>query len=176
MNWPYLHLTTNHFPIMVTAFGIAILLCAFISRRRATWMFALVTLAVAGFSAGPVFLNGRQAEDPVRDLHVVQHGRINAHEDAAETAIWFMLGMGLLSVYALWRMRRAPQAEQPHVWLRAAVGVASLAAMGTIGYTALMGGKISHGDNALTGKPSIIAAPPRTDSLNARPPAEPEAH
>jgi hypothetical protein len=148
MNWPYLHLLTNHFPIMVTAFGIMVLVFALVTRRRAVWMYALATLAVAGLSAGPVYLTGSQAEETVEGM------------ENAELAIWFLLGMGAISGYGFWQMRRAPADEQPRAWLRGVVAATALASMATITLTAQSGGKISHGDNTLMGKPSIVAPPP----------------
>jgi len=175
MNWPYVHLTTNHFPIMVTAFGILVLACALVTRRRAAWMYALATLAIAGLSAGPVYLTGNEAEDAVESMKVAQPARINAHEENAELATWFMLGMGVISAYGLWRMRRSPQDEQPRVWLRGVVAATALAGMATITLAAHSGGKIAHGDNTLTGKPSIIATPPGPgDTL--RTPEDDEKH
>jgi formate hydrogenlyase subunit 3/multisubunit Na+/H+ antiporter MnhD subunit len=160
MNWAYLHLTTNHFPIMVTAFGILALLWAFVTRRRAAWMYALATLAIAGLSAGPVYLAGDQAGDAVEEMKIVSLARLDAHEESAELAIWFLLGMGVMSAYGCWRMRRAPGSDEPRAWLRGVVAATALAGMAAITLTAQSGGKISHGDNTLTGKPSIIAAPP----------------
>ena len=169
MNWAYLHLTTNHFPIMVTAFGILVLLCAFAMRRRAVWIYALATLALAGLSAGPVYLIGNEAEEAVEEMKAISPARVDAHEESAELTIWFMLGMGVISAYGLWRMRRAPGVEQPPPWLRGVVAATALAGMATIGLTAQSGGKITHGDNTLTGAPSIIAAPPAPgDTLRAR--------
>jgi hypothetical protein len=160
MNWPYLHLLTNHFPIMVTAFGIMVLVFALVTRRRAVWMYALATLAVAGLSAGPVYLTGSQAEETVEGMKAVQPARLDAHEENAELAIWFLLGMGAISGYGFWQMRRAPADEQPRAWLRGVVAATALASMATITVTAQSGGKISHGDNTLMGKPSIVAPPP----------------
>jgi uncharacterized membrane protein len=160
MNWAYLHLLTNHFPIMVTAFGILVLVCALVTRRRAIWMFTLATFAVAGLSAGPIYLFGDQAGDQVEALKVVDEHRIDAHEDAAEWALWVLLGMGVLSAYGFWRMRRKPESEQPPQWLQGVVILAVLLGMSVLTRTAYLGGKIAHGDNTLTGPPSVIATPP----------------
>jgi len=107
IDWSYLHLLTNDFPIMVTAFGILVLACALITRRRVIWMFALATLAVAGLSTGPIGLFGDLGGDEVEALKVVDQHKIDAHEDAAEWALWVLLAMGVVSAYALWRARRA---------------------------------------------------------------------
>jgi hypothetical protein len=123
-------------------------------------MYALATLAVAGFSAGPVYLTGSQAEETVEGMKAVQPARLDAHEENAELAIWFLLGMGAISGYGFWQMRRAPADEQPRAWLRGVVAATALASMATITLTAQSGGKISHGDNTLMGKPSIVAPPP----------------
>jgi uncharacterized membrane protein len=169
MNWAYLHLTTNHFPIMVTAFGILVLLCAFATRRRTVWMYAFATLALAGLSAGPVYLIGREAEEAVEDMKSISPARVEAHEESAELTLWFMLGMGVISAYGFWRMRREPGVEQPAPWLRGAVAATALAGMVTVGLAAQSGGKIAHGDNTLTGPPSVIAAPPGPgDTLRSR--------
>ena len=38
MNWPYIHTLINHFPIILTVVGCAVLLLALLTNRRAVWL------------------------------------------------------------------------------------------------------------------------------------------
>jgi len=160
MNWPYLHLTVNHWPVMVTALGLLVLVCAFVTKKRGIWMYAMATLALAGLSGWPIWLTGDQAEDMVQPKHIVSSKRLEEHHERATLAAWVLGAMGVVAIYGLWRTRRAGGEEPPPAWLRAAVGITALAGMLTVYLAALTGGHIVHGVNSLTGPPSIITPPP----------------
>jgi len=108
VNWPYLHIQINHFPIILTIVGSAVLLLALIVRRRGLWLYALATLTLAGLSVYPVFFTGDQAGDSVRDTWYVVRSMVEEHDQAAGYALVCLLILGAVSAYAWWRMRAAP--------------------------------------------------------------------
>lgn len=145
MDWPHLHLMVNHFPIVLTLTGLVVALAALVARRRVLWVYALATLTAAGLFAIPAFLSGSQAGDVVERRPGVSEAAVDAHEEAAEAALWVVLAMGAVSAFAWWRLTRRDAPVLPAPALRALVLAAALAGGGTVGYAALLGGRISHG-------------------------------
>jgi hypothetical protein len=160
MNWVYLHLLTNHIPIVLTGLGVLALLVAFASRKRIVWIYALTTLTLAGLSVYPVFFAGTQAEDVVEDRERTARESIHEHEEAAEWALWMILATGAASAYGLYRLRKDPVGLPP-VWLRALVLVAGLFAISSVTKTALEGGTIRHEEweRSMTPPPETPPAP-----------------
>lgn len=144
MNWPLIHIQINHFPIILTIVGTAVLLLALVVRQRAMWLYALATLTLAGLSVGPVFFTGDQAGDAVQNTWYVIHEAVDTHEDAAIFALIWILLLGAASAYTWWRMVRREPMTLPPTWLRAALVVLALFGASTVIRTAYLGGKIVH--------------------------------
>lgn len=145
MDWAHLHLMVNHFPIVLTMTGLVVALAALLARRRVVWVYALATLAAAGLFAVPAFLSGSQAGEVVEQQPGVSEAAVEAHEEAAEAALWVVLVMGAVSAFAWWRTTRREAPTLPTPAVRALVLAAAVAGSGTIGYAALLGGRIAHG-------------------------------
>jgi uncharacterized membrane protein len=145
MNWPYLHLVTNHFPIILTMTGTTAALVAFVLRRRAIWIYAVATLSIAGLASVPVFLSGNQAQETMEDQPGVAKAALDSHEEASEVALWVTLAMGVAAAMAWWRTVREDRRGPSPAWIRPVVLVAALAGMGMISYAAFLGGRIVHG-------------------------------
>jgi hypothetical protein len=168
MNWPYLHLVTNHFPVILTIVGAVVALLAALLRRRGLWMYAVVTLTLAGLSVYPAFLIGKEAEEMVEREPGIARASVEEHEEASEVALFTLLAVGAVSAFAWWRATRGGGREELPAWLRALVVVAALAGSGTVTYSALMGGKVVHGNNTITSRPSLMVSP-RDTTAPARP-------
>ena len=168
MNWPYLHLVTNHFPVILTIVGSAVALLAALLRRHALWIYAVVTLTLAGLSVFPAYLIGKEAEELVEHEPGIASASVEEHEEASEVALFTLLAVGAVSAFAWRRATRGPGRDELPAWLRALVIVAALAGSGTVTYAALMGGKVVHGNNTITSPPSLMVAPPDT-TAPARP-------
>src|SRR5205823_4706578 len=80
MNWPYLHITINHFPIILTVVGSAVLVLALVVRRRGVWLYALATLTLAGASIYPAFFTGDRAAHAVRDTWYILRAAVEEHD------------------------------------------------------------------------------------------------
>ncbi|HEY7236451.1 MAG TPA: hypothetical protein VH539_19980 [Gemmatimonadaceae bacterium] len=154
MNWPLIHVQINHFPIILTIVGTAVLLLALIVRQRALWLYALATLTLAGLSVGPVFLTGDQAGDAVQNTWYVVREAVDTHDDAALFALIWILLLGAASAYTWWRMVRREPMTLPPTWLRVVLVVLALFAVSTVIRTAYLGGKIVHESPKLATPPT----------------------
>ncbi len=153
MDAAYLHLLVNHVPIILTVIGAMAAVLAIATRRRAVWLYALVSLTIAGVSAYPVMLTGHAAEDVMKDKWYVTRDSIEKHEEAGDTAMWVLIAMGAVSAYAWWRLLRPRETGVPPVWLGALVVVLSLAGVGTTTIAAYRGGNIVYYSPKLASPP-----------------------
>jgi len=154
MNWPYIHIMINHFPIILTVVGSAVLLLALIVRQRGLWLYALATLTLAGLSVYPVFFAGDRAADAVQHTWYIVRSAVEEHDGAAGWALVSLLLMGAASAYAWWRMLRRELASLPPVWLRVMVTILAAWGLSVVIRTAYLGGEIVHDSPKLTNPPA----------------------
>lgn len=159
MSWPYTHLLINHFPVVLTIAALAAGCLALVLNRRGLWQTAMAAMAAAALSVYPVYFTGNEADQALNDPWYIKHGVIDAHDTAAGIALWAILIVGVFAAYWLWRSIKRP-AEQVPGWVRAAVFIGSLAAVGTVSYTAYLGGKIVHDSPVLQMKQAPAGLPP----------------
>jgi len=159
MNWPYVHILINHFPIILMMLGTAVLILALIVRRRGVWLYALATLTLAGLSIYPVYFTGDQAADAVRTTWYVVRSMVEEHDAAAGFALASVLIAGAASAYAWWRMLRREVAALPPVWLRVVVAVLAVWALSVVARTAYLGGLIVHESPRLSTPPAGTVVP-----------------
>ena len=163
MDWPHVHLMINHFPVILTVVGTAVLLLAFLRPRRGIWLHAAATLTLAGLSAYPTFFSGDEAADVMKHKWYVVPDMIQAHDNAASITVWVLLVMGGFAAYAWWRMTRASTTTLPPKWLRLVVLLLALGGTGAVAYTAYLGGRIVYDSPKLAAPPSGaagVATPP----------------
>ncbi|HET7585345.1 MAG TPA: hypothetical protein VFK13_10575 [Gemmatimonadaceae bacterium] len=157
MNWPYIHLLTNHLPIILGATGALAAILALIWNRRPIWLYAAASLTLAGATIGPVFLVGDEAEEVVEDSPGIDKRALDQHEESAEVVLWVVLAMGIVSAVAWWRAAREPQPLSAKV--RTAIVVAGVVTAGAVTYAAYTGGHVIHGVQSITGSGRDIGAP-----------------
>jgi len=157
MNWPYLHILINHFPIILSVVGTAALVLALVTRQRIVWLYALATLTLAGLSIYPVFFTGDRAADAVEHTWYIVRAMVQEHDDSAGWALPAVLLMGAASAYTWWRMVRREVTGLPPVWLRAVVSVLAIFGLSVVIRTAYLGGKIVHDSPKLATPPSGTA-------------------
>jgi hypothetical protein len=160
MNWPYLHILINHFPIILMVVGSAALLPALIGNRRSTWLYALATLTLAGISIYPAYYTGDAASHAMRGTWYVVRSMVSEHDDAAGYALFTVLAAGLVSAYAWWKMLRHDAPAAPPGWMKVVVTVLALFALSVVVRTAYLGGKIVHES------PKLVNPPPGTTSAS----------
>lgn len=173
MDAAYFHLLVNHFPIILAIVGAVAAVLALVLRRRGLWLYATATLAAGGLTAIPTFLSGNGAEEIMEDSWFVSRQALHAHEESGELALWVLLAMGVVALYAWWRLYRT-RAEDPQLlptWLKALVVVTALAGAGAASWTSYQGGFVVHKAEALQSAPPGYvrpAAPPEAEEREGR--------
>ena len=141
MSAAHLHLILNHIPLLGLIFGAALLVYGLWRGAEDVQKASLGLLAVAGLSAIAVYLTGEPAEEIVEGLAGVSHDAIEAHEEWGWYALLTGIATGGLALgtllYGVVRKRLARGAVLLTL-------VFALLSSGLIGYTANLGGKISH--------------------------------
>lgn len=153
LTWPYIHITINHFPIILSVVGTAVLILALFLRRRGLWLYALATLTLAGLSIYPAYLTGDEASDTLRHTWYVVQSAVQEHDEAAGFALWSLLITGAVCAYTWWRMMRREPQGLPPVWLRVVVAVIAIWSLSVVVRTAYLGGLIVHESPRLASPP-----------------------
>jgi hypothetical protein len=172
MTWLYLHLITNHFPIILTVVGTVACIIGAARRNHSIWTYGVITLALGGVAAIPTWITGYQAHYVVEYRLGLPEGLVEPHELLAEGLMWFMIPMSGIATFAWWRAREEPRRGPSPTWIRPALLVSALAGCVMLGFTAFQGSRISHGAKQRAA-PADSAAPapqsvePIADSLPA---------
>lgn len=159
MSWPYAHVLINHFPVVLSVSALSVTILALLLKRRGLWLTALGALTFAGASVYPVHFTGDEADHALNDPWYIHAGVIEAHDKSAGIAMWVILIAGAFAAYSWWRSLKRPTELMPG-WMRAGVVVGALAAVGTVTYTAFLGGKIIHESPVLQLKQPPPGLPP----------------
>ncbi|MFL5464325.1 MAG: hypothetical protein ACJ8AB_05210 [Gemmatimonadaceae bacterium] len=170
LSWPYAHLLINHFPVVLSVCALATTALALLLGRRGLWLTAMGSLTVAGLFAYPVHLTGEKAGDALNNPWYVHAGAIEAHDDAARIAMIVILLAGAFAAYSWWRTVKRPSELLPG-WMRLGVALWSLAAVGTVTYTAYLGGKIIHESPVLQLKQAPAGMPQGVTNVPPPPPS-----
>jgi len=141
MNSAHLHLILTHLPIVTTFLSLLLIVYAMRRKDPHALDIALVGFLFAGVVALPVFWSGEAAEETVEHLPGIMDSAIGRHGDAAAVAVVLALIVaGLASVTLFMRKRHMPLAD----WGQRAVVLAGVVAILAMGWTANLGGRISH--------------------------------
>ncbi|HEU4642452.1 MAG TPA: DUF2231 domain-containing protein [Gemmatimonadaceae bacterium] len=140
MNTVHVHLLLNHFPVIGTIIGLALLAIGWARRndalvRASLWLFAALALV-----AVVVYLTGEPAEDAVKHTAGFSDTIAERHEDAALIALIALGAFGVGALGVLWRFRRR---AIPRGVAAAALAFALVPAA-LMGWTANTGGQIRH--------------------------------
>ncbi len=162
MDWPYLHTVINHFPIILSVVGLAVLVFAFFNKSRGVWLYAVATLTLAGLSAYPAFFTGDQASDALRGTWYIVRSAVNAHDESAGYALTTLLITGVVSAYAWWYMLRRDREGLPPKWLRTTLVVAAAITLAVVTRTAYLGGKIVVDSPMLNNPPAGVVPDTQT--------------
>ena len=101
MNQTHIHLLLNHFPIIGTMIGSAILLYSIIKKQdtgKITGAFIIIVMAIIAI---PVLLTGEPAEESIEHLSGISKALIHDHEEASEKAFWLMEITAVISLLAI---------------------------------------------------------------------------
>jgi uncharacterized membrane protein len=159
LTWPYVHLLLNHFPVVLSVSALVVTLLAFALERRGLWLTAMGALTAAGIFIYPVHFTGDKADHALRDPWFIRPGAIEAHDNAARIAMIVILLVGAFAAYSWWRALKRPADRLP-IWMKGGVLIGALAAVGTVTYTAYLGGKIIHESPVLELQQAPAGLPP----------------
>lgn len=101
MDFAYLHIVTNHIPIIGVPIGVTLLAFGMWRRSDELKTFSLILFAVLGVAAIATFLLGQAGEDFVEHLAGVSEDAIHDHEDFAKIALASVLLTAIVSALAL---------------------------------------------------------------------------
>jgi hypothetical protein len=153
MEIAYLHLVTNHIPIIGIPFALFVLVWGLWRKSDEIKITSFVIFSVLGLMTLGVFLLGKGGEDFVEELPGVMHDAIESHERAATVALISVLAVALVSAFALLRYRifgrtiAGVVGERVNIfprWIVFLTLVLALGSAGVLGYTGRLGGKIRH--------------------------------
>lgn len=154
MNQAYMHLLTNHIPVLGMVFGFIILMWGIISRKKEIKMVAYFLFLAASLGGLIAFNTGEAAEDVAEKVEGVSKTVIHDHEEAGETAIYLIVGVGILSLLGFY-------AEVKNKKIAPAVAIvvliAAIIAFILTARTSYLGGKIRHTE--ITGQKAILHLP-----------------
>lgn len=161
MEIAYLHLVTNHIPIIGVPFALALLIIGIWRRSDELKAVSFLVFAVLGVLTLGVFLLGQGGEDFVEHLPGVSENAIEEHENIAKFALASVGVLAVLALFALLRYKgisflkprfKGTAAAEANVqttsvfatWIVALIVLIALATSGILGFTGQLGGKIRH--------------------------------
>jgi uncharacterized membrane protein len=143
MNWAYMHLLVNHFPIVGGILGVVLVLAGLVFKSKGVQVSGLGTLVFAALASCAAFLTGEPAESLLKTLPDPAINLIGRHEGIAAIAMYIMIPAGLLacvSLYSIWKKEKSV-----NILLILTLTV-SLAASAVMVYTGRTGGEIRHSE------------------------------
>src|ERR1041385_1308222 len=154
MNLAHLHLLLNHFPIIGTIIGLALLLSSVVGKNEGLKRASLIILAAVSLLALPTFFSGVGAQGAIGRDPAVSSSLIERHEGAAILALLFMEITGGLALIELWQRHRIGRGKR---WKRnlTAILFFSAVTVGLMTRVGITGGDIRHPEI----RPVLEAAP-----------------
>lgn len=141
-NPAYLHLISNHMPIIGMLMGVIALLVGLALRQRAALLPGLAIVLISGLSAWPVYLTGDAAYKPVRKISDYEGSDwLDEHMDRADRTIWVFYATAGLAGLAIGLPRRWPSTAMP---LAVASMLGAMVCTGVSAYIAKPGGLVRH--------------------------------
>jgi hypothetical protein len=140
MTGAHLHLLVNHAPLFGALFALALLVASFFWAPEVLRRTALVVLVFTALASVVSDLSGDPAEHAIEGYPGVRREVIHAHEDFADKSYIASAIVGVLSLAALVRWRRAPL---PKAVANGALAGAVIVS-GMMAWTALLGGRVRH--------------------------------
>ena len=164
METAYLHIVTNHLPIIGVPLALVLLVMGFWRKSDDLKTAAFLIFVFLGLATLVTFLLGQAGEDFVEELAGVSEHAIDEHEDFARFALALVMVTAIFSLFAILRfqglsfLRRritsseglidgevsaGPSSPYP-MWITLAVLFFAMLSGGVLGYTGKLGGMIRH--------------------------------
>ncbi len=136
MTGHYIHLLSNHFPIVSAIIGFGILTYALLSHNNTIKKVGLCILIFASLATIPAYLSGEEAEHLVEEFAGVSHSSIELHEEYAERTFYALDLLGIMSFVSLLLMMNNhtwSKTMNRLTWLIALVSIIMLFGVGKTG-------------------------------------------
>jgi uncharacterized membrane protein len=141
MNWAYLHILTNHFPIVGIIIGTLLLISGMVFKNEGITVSGLGTIVFASVMAIVADLTGDPAKDALIKLPGIAESLINRHEDIASASLFLMIPCGLLAGLTIYSIIKKERSVYFLTIITLVLSLVSCVVMGYVGHT---GGQIKH--------------------------------
>ncbi len=101
MNGHYIHLLSNHFPVILTVTGFLVLTIGLWRHLKTVKQVGLFILLAASLSTIPAYISGEEAEHVVENKAGTSESIMEEHEEEAELAFILTDVLGVLAFVAL---------------------------------------------------------------------------
>jgi len=141
MNWAYLHVIINHFPIVGVIIGTLILIAGMVFKNDGIKISGLGTIVFAALMAVAVDFTGDPAREAVTGMPDFVLSLINRHENMAVVSLFIIIPAGLMAAVTLYSIWKKVKSVRFLLIMTLIMSLISCAAMGYVGHT---GGQIRH--------------------------------
>ncbi len=141
MNWAYLHVIMNHFPIVGVIIGTLILIAGMAFKNEGVKISGLGTIVFAALMGIVVDLTGDPAKEAVKGMPDIVGSLVSKHEDIASIALFLLIPAGLMAALTLYSIWKKEKSVRLLLIITLVISLISCAAMGYVGRT---GGQIRH--------------------------------
>ncbi|MEY4487043.1 MAG: hypothetical protein RL440_1585 [Bacteroidota bacterium] len=138
----YLHLLSNHVPILGSLFGVLLLVVALVKPNLNTTLSAYLILLLSGIGGIVAYFTGEPAEESVEHIPGISHKLIHVHEEMAENALIFVFLLTAAAVVGLWAERAQWKSARKIERFTLVIGIIAFILFAFTGY---LGGHIRHG-------------------------------
>lgn len=138
----YLHLLSNHFPILGSLFGILLLVVALLKPNLKTTLSAYIILLISGIGGVIAYFTGEPAEESIEHVRGISHKVIHIHEEMAENSLFFIFLLTATAIIGLWAERAKWESTKKIELFALVVGIVAFILFAFTGY---LGGHIRHG-------------------------------
>ena len=140
MNFAHLHLILNHVPVLTLIVSLIFLFFSFVKKSERLKKFSLLMTFLTSITILPVFYTGEPAEEVVEKMPMISKTVIHNHEESAEVSLVLTLLVSISSLLVLVTYKK-PVSASYGIQIVLLFGVI---AIGSLAYTANLGGKIRH--------------------------------
>lgn len=137
-----LHLLGNHVPVIGVLFAALTLGVGLARRAQGLRRFGIVCVLGVALTTVPVYFSGEPAEERLERSVAIPEAILERHEDAARVSLIAAMALGAWALALLWRSRKRAVTGMETALLL----IATIAAAGTVAWTAHLGGQIRHSE------------------------------
>jgi uncharacterized membrane protein len=142
MSLAYIHLLSNHLPILGSLFGVLLLFIGYFKPSLQTAFSAYFLMVISGIGGFIAYFTGEAAEEHVEELPGISHNLIHLHEEMAENTLIFIFLLTAAALLGLWSQQAKWEKAKQIQLFEMVVGIIAFILFAFTGY---LGGHIRHG-------------------------------